>query len=342
MVVAAFGGFTLDAGVVHLSVHNWRPLLAVLVLAMGALLWGDRLDSRRALEAVEGRVERHAIAVVVIVAAATAAIGLGQGTWAASGADASGYVSQARLLADGTLVDTEPLATRVMLPTGSWAFAPLGYRPGLMPGLLAPTYPIGLPLAMAPFVRLWGDSGAYVVVPLLGALAVLATFGVGTVVASRTAGLVASVLVATSPVFLFQLVQPMSDVAVTAWWSLAIALALARFPGAPIGAGLVSGLAIATRPNLLPMASVPVLVCVLGAHGRARRMASAAGFAVGVAPSVFMVFWLQARLFGSALTSGYGSAGDLYAFDNILPNVAAYAWRIVRDRKSTRLNSSHT
>ena len=53
-------------------------------------------------------------------------------------------------------------------------------------------------------------------------------------------------------------------------------------------------------------------------------------FALGLLPGAVGVFWLQAYLFGSAFSSGYGSASDLYALENIVPNAAACARRIVQ------------
>src|SRR5258705_139515 len=100
-------------------------------------------------------------------------------------------------------------------------FPPLGSGRVGEPGELVRAYPAGLPLVMAPARLIGGELAAYLVVPFLGAIAVLATYGVGVQLHSRIAGLVASFLLATSPIVLFQIVQPMSDVAVTAWFALA-------------------------------------------------------------------------------------------------------------------------
>ena len=54
-------------------------------------------------------------------------------------------------------------------------------------------------------------------------------------------------LVATSPVFLYQLMNAMSDVPVTAFYMLALTLAVAR---RPLASGLAMSVAIAIRPNL--------------------------------------------------------------------------------------------
>jgi len=164
--------------------------------------------------------------MATLLAVAAGAIGVGFGTYAASSSDASGYVSEAALLDRGTLVSHEALALDVTLPTGGWAFAPLGYRPGPASGELVPTYPAGLPLLLAPIRRLGGELAAYLVVPALGTLAVLGAYVLGIRLHSRTAGVAAAALLATCPILLFQIVQPMSDVAATGVWALALVFAL--------------------------------------------------------------------------------------------------------------------
>ena len=88
--------------------------------------------------------------MALLLAAAAAGVGVGYGTYAAAGADASGYISQAALLSSGRLAFDEPLATELGPGVEStWAVAPLGYRPGLSAGEVVPTYPPGLPFVMA-------------------------------------------------------------------------------------------------------------------------------------------------------------------------------------------------
>ena len=76
-------------------------------------------------------------------------VGVAFGTYVAAAADPSGYLSQARLITQGELVVPVPLASRVDWPYPESSFAPLGYRPGLHAAEIVPTYPPGLPLAMA-------------------------------------------------------------------------------------------------------------------------------------------------------------------------------------------------
>lgn len=68
----------------------------------------------------------------------------------AGGADSSGYLNEARLLARGRL--SEEIAALALLglpPRDHDLFLPLGYRSGPRPGTMAPSYPPGLPLHMA-------------------------------------------------------------------------------------------------------------------------------------------------------------------------------------------------
>ena len=69
-------------------------------------------------------------------------------------------------------------------------------------------------------------------------------------------GLATAALLLTSPVFLFQLKEPMSDVPVTAWWLIAIFLVSRSTPGLILSGGLALLPLIVTRPNLVPLAAV--------------------------------------------------------------------------------------
>ena len=360
VIVGITGGFTLYAGPLRLSAHGWRTPLLVALAALGAMAFAGRDAFAGAFSAAWTCIDDHAAACAVVLAATAAGVGVAHGTYSASSSDASGYVSESRLIASARLASDEPLARAVAWPNATWAFAPLGYRPGSDAGELVPTYPAGLPLVMAP-VRLLGELAPYLVVPFLGAVAVFAAYRVGARLHSRPAGLTAALLLATSPVFLFQIVQPMSDVAVTAWWTIALLFALSALPNGPLAAGATTGLAVLTRPNLLPFAAVVALAVMNlprlrrpddgAASARQARLRGAAseaasagapramerrvrldrlvGFAAGIIPAVGAQFLMQWRLYGSPLASGYGAASDLYGLANIAPNVAAYAQRML-------------
>jgi hypothetical protein len=241
------------------------------------------------------------------------------GTYSAAGADAAGYVSQAHLIAAGTLVQDAPLARVAPWPDATWSFSPFGYRPGVDAGTLVPTYPPGLPLLMAVSLFVAGDNGPYLVAPLMAALAVLGTYALGARLHSRCAGLVAAALFAASPIVLFQAVQPMSDVPVTALWVLAVVLALAPVRHGAVAAGACAGLAILTRPNLLPF----VLVLLLARP-------ALVPFTAGLLPAIGALALVNWRLYGSPLASGYGDAGELFSFANVAPNAVAYAGRLAQ------------
>jgi hypothetical protein len=142
---------------------------------------------------------------------------------------------------------------------------------------------------------------------------------------------VSAALLTTSPIFLFQLVQPMSDVAVTAWWLVALLLALSSVPGAPVASGVAAGLAVLTRPNLAPLAGIVALVASGWPRGMAAqhvRPARLLAFAAGMAPVAAALALLQWRLFGNPFASGYGALGDLFSLANIAPNARVYAARV--------------
>jgi 4-amino-4-deoxy-L-arabinose transferase-like glycosyltransferase len=176
--------------------------------------------------------------------------------------------------------------------------------------------------------RLTGGAIApYLIVPILGGCAVFWTYVLGARLYSRQAGLMAATLLAASPIFLFQIVQPMSDVPTTAWWLLALLFATSAVPEAALAAGATSGLAMLTRPNLLPL-----LIAVLVALTLRRRpspLRQTAHFIVGLLPAVGALLLLQWRLYGSPFASGYGSVDELFSTASIWPNALAYGRRLI-------------
>jgi hypothetical protein len=324
-VVDATGGISWHMGPLHVGVHRpWRLLGAGLGLVAAAVWLGGaqlRAASARAWDARE----RHAGWVAAAVAATAMAVGLVKGTRVAGSADSYGYVSQALLWLKGLPVQPEPLAAAVPWPLAEWSLSPLGYRPGVEPGIIVPTYPPGLPLAMAAAAGIGGPSAVYWVVPLLGAAAVWLTYLLGRRCADAASGAAAALLVAASPVFLYQLVQPMSDVPVTAWWLLSL---WGAATGLPVVAGLGAAAAVLTRPNLAPLAAL-VMAAVL-VHASSRRRGARAVLratmecALPLAAAAAFLAWLNTRLYGSPLLSGYGTAAGLFAAGNVPVNAGRY------------------
>jgi hypothetical protein len=219
-------------------------------------------------------VERVSPWVAAGIAACTLAATLAWNTWSAGGADSYGYVGQAHLLASGRLSSFEPLAAAAPWPEAAWTFTPLGFKPARRPGSSVPFYPPGLSIVMALALRLGGERAVYLVVPLLAALAVWMTFLLGRRLRDGPTGVVAALLLAVSPIFLYQAVQPMSDVAVVAWATAAMALACRPALAAAGLAGAAAGLAILTRPNLAPF-FVPAALLFLRNRGGQPQVAPA-------------------------------------------------------------------
>ena len=142
----------------------------------------------------------------------------------------------------------------------------------------------------------------------------------GARIADARAGLIAAILVAFSPIFVFQSLEPMSDVPATAWWLLAWVLALSRGGGAAFAAGMSVSAAVLTRPNLMPLA----LVLVAVAAGKAPRWRRATLFIAGMVPGCLAVAALNTFWYGSPLASGYGTLEHLYAWNRAIPNLHHY------------------
>jgi hypothetical protein len=140
--------------------------------------------------------------------------------FAVGGSDSSGYANAARRLAGGALLGRPRCLDRLGLPDGlSPIFTPLGLVPGPRPGTTAPLYPIGFPAHFAAAGRFAGwDVGPFLVSPVAAAACLILLYFVGRKLAlTRLWSFAAAVVLAAFPPFLFQAVQPMSDVVATLW-----------------------------------------------------------------------------------------------------------------------------
>ncbi len=274
------------------------------------------------------------LALALLLAAVVYA-GLRWGTYAVGGSDSYCYVHQAErwasLLRQGFggeapgLQVAEPLALEAPWPNAPLTFAPAGHVPSqTMPGALVPICPSGLSIAMAPMLAIGGNAALFLVVPLFGALLVWATFTCGSRFGSRV-GLASAALVACSPPFLYQLIQPMSDVPAAALWMLAVAAVTGAKPRAPVVAGLATAAAVLMRPNLVPMA-IPIGLFILFRPERSwhDRLQGAMRYAAAAVPGAIAVAFIQREFYGSPLQSGYGSLSALFSFDHVAPNAARY------------------
>jgi hypothetical protein len=247
-LVTITGGIRTEIAHVRISVR-WPTLLSVagwalLVLAERRLSEDSRV--RSFVGAIRRSIERHGGVIAVALVGGTVVVSLSLGAWIAAGADPFGYVSQSLLWVRGNPIQFQtPLAQQAPWPDAAWSFSPLGYRPSPINGLIVPTYAPGLPLQMAAFAHFFGLAGSFVVVPLLAGMAVWATYRFGVYVTrDRSCALLSAVLTACSPVFIFQFMQPLSDVPVTAWWLLSIVAAVDVSARGAVGAGLCASLAV--------------------------------------------------------------------------------------------------
>lgn len=272
--------------------------------------------------------DRAATWSAIAVAIGVAILGIWKGTYSAGDGDAFGYVSQARLITQGSLHIEQQFVRTLPWPWADWSFAPAGYRPGTARGTLVPVYPVGLPLTMAGFERVGGPLAVFYVVPLLGGLCVWMTSRLGTAVHGRLTGMLAAVMLAASPSFLFQLMQPMSDVPAAAWWTLSLVLVLRHTGPAAFLGGAAASAAILTRPNLVPLAAVIgayLLIRVARAGSdRAKALMQLAGFTAATLIGCLTVAIINDRLYGSPLSSGYEPFDALYSLANLGPNLDRY------------------
>ena len=273
------GGFEADVLGRTLRSRAWERPAAV---AVAFLLLATAFELRRSTAGASKvwawlNSSRAAAFLTTIAIGWTLVAGFRFGTFAAGGSDSYCYVSQAHLFAKGQL--TEAVSP---LPEFSWRDAgvtliPLGYRPALVPGRMAPICPPGFSLLMAA-VHPIGDRAMFVLVPLFGAMVLLCTAVAGRQLGQSLSGAAAALLLSVSPTFLLMVFAPMSDVPATALWlgALVVAFSAAESSMASIAAGMLAGLAILTRPNLAPLA-------IVAASARLRLLPSAEPVCVRVA-----------------------------------------------------------
>lgn len=252
--------------------------------------------------------------------------GVHWGTFVAGGSDSYCYVAQAERWAAADLTPADPLALAAPWPDAAPAFVPAGHMASpVVRGAVVPICPAGLSIAMAGLRLVGGRDAVFLAVPLFGVLLVAATSALGARYGARV-GVTAAVLAAASPIVLFQLVQPMSDVPAAALWTAALAVATSTSSRGPLRAGLLTAAAILVRPNLVPLGCVIGLFLLLRPERTWReRGLAAAWFAAGAAVGCVAVALIQLRFYGSPFSSGYGSLSVLFSVDHVRPNASRYA-----------------
>jgi hypothetical protein len=257
------------------------------------------------------------------------------GSWVAGGSDSYCYVHQAERWADAIgqlargrlagLQVPEPLALEAPWPDAARAFAPAGHVPSpTVPGAIVPICPAGLSMVMAPLVLAAGPRAAFFVLPLFAALLVAATSKVGSRFGASV-GLLSGLLVAASPIVLYQAIQPMSDVPAAALWMLAVAGATGTSRRSSLLGGVAASAAIVVRPNLVPLGILVGLYLLLRPERTwLQRLRSATTYALACAPGCVIVALTQDAFYGSPLASGYGSLAALFALSHVTSNIGRY------------------
>jgi hypothetical protein len=265
--------------------------------------------------------------VVVALGAAVglATVGIVRGTYAAGGSDSSCYALMAEAFASGELRPTSTLATQVPWPDAPKTFTPGGFLPSESdPAASAPVCAPGFAILLAPSIKVGGLDALFSVTPIFGALLVWMTFLAARTLAGPLAGAMAAVLIATSPPVLYQVVQPMNDIATAALWMAAfVALTGKRWALA----GALCGLVLLVRPNLLPLGIVaggfviasgrsvtPVGEPIPDSQSLTLRLSK---FCFAVLPFGLTVLTLNNAIYGSPLRTGYGQPGHLFAMSHL-------------------------
>jgi hypothetical protein len=325
-VVAAAGwSFAFDLGPLRVSLrHATNPAAAAVLCAAFSAWWLGAASfaglARRADAWMLGRAPLVAALMSVLVVLVT----WSHGAFVAGGADSAGYLTETRLWLAGSLRVTPPELGPVRFAQGIQVLAPLGMKPVAGLTHLVPTYPPGFPLLMAGFELVGGEAAKFWVVPVSAGLLVWTVFGLGRRMAGSAVGLLAAASTAASPTFLFQAVQPMSDVPASCAWLIAATL-LTRPSMAAAGAASLSAiLACLIRPNLFAMVPLLALAAWWWEPSWRRGLARAAAVGVPCAlAAVTFALW-QRSVYGALTETGYGGVTYLFSLSHLWPNLLTY------------------
>jgi hypothetical protein len=331
-LVAATGGFEIEAGSLTLRSHSAWRVLAIALIPIGVRVWLALSEPAGSAASGTGRrVEWEPVRLFLLTL-----IFLSIGYWfkylltTIGGADSYGYASAARMLANGRLIEPAPIAEWLSSENRLALSSPLGWAPAAGGGGISPTYPLGLPALMAIFT-IAGSNALYYVSPAMSVLTLWLVFRLARNWSDERTALLATALVAWNPVFLTYAKQPMSDMAATAW--LMLAFYLIRHPregGASTRrsalAGVAAGAAFLTRPALLFAVALIPLLARRGPKPFQRMLLAAAGMAVAAGIRLAV----QAYMFGNPFSTGYGAPEALFSWEALPENVDIYArhsWR---------------
>jgi hypothetical protein len=220
------------------------------------------------------------------------------------GADQNGYLVGGRMLADhGSAAQAPP--DPYAFVGRMWVAAP--------DGRYFPKYPLGLPLLVAMVIKLAGPGAAYLISPIAMLLALLGVFLLARLIAGSFAGLLATLIVATSPVTLGLANNPNSHATALCLvtWGFFLLLGYWQRPGFSRAAlaGLLIGLAATVRYS----EGTHGLSVLLVACFTLRRSRAHAGTLL-VAWAAPILFLLMVNRVTMGTWTGYGPTGESTGF----------------------------
>ncbi len=239
----------------------------------------------------------------------------------AGGADSSGYLNLAKLIASGKLQEKQRIIDGVEGEISEFAYVPLGFKPANKDGYLDSFYPIGFPSLIALLSLFVGiDIAAHLVIWLhaIGSLVLIYYFALE-LRFERFWALIASVLLAINPLFLSYSLQLMSDMPSLFWCSLAIFAAIQSDQKKwAIICGIATGIAVLIRPtNVLIFA--PLLVA-FGKNWRGLFLCGCAG--LPFAATLLITNYLS---YGQFFATSYPDLSDKFASEFMPFSIEAYA-----------------
>ncbi len=263
-----------------------------------------------------------AVLVRLLLGGLLAAVGLLAfefGADSVGGSDSAGYLLQAQRWRAGEIRQPLPL-TGLPVADHAWVQTPLGFRPAPGGDATVPIYPPGWPLVLAA-VSAFGQDFAVRMAPAAAALlALVAMYALARAWQRPVAALAAVSAYASTTPFLFQALQPMSDVPALAAWLTAFAAATRPGQAGLVTCGAAVACAIAIRPNLAPLAlSVAWMAWSSSAPAHRTRRALSA-LVPALATAIGYALW-QRTLYGSVWQSGYGTASELFSASHVWPNL---------------------
>jgi hypothetical protein len=305
-VIAGIGGYEIEIGELAIRARDWlRPALALaLALAARSALGVVGVSAQKVSSSavVSGVVTRSLLAMIV----ASGIVYSQYHVRVAGGLDSYGYVSAATSIVSGRLREPQPLAAVLPFADSLSAATPLGQVPATDGRSSVPRFPLGLPIMMALFA-LFHQNGPFFVPLVMACVALALVYAIGRTSSDRVTGLFAAALVAVDPVFAVSAIQPMSDVPAACWLLAAIWAEKAQPRLWSVASGVCAGMAVLTRPVLLPAMVVFLLVTMTRS-----RLGDALTRAGVVLVFLLLQLSLNASLYGTATMSGYGATSHMF------------------------------